>query len=74
MASACWVDAAGRAGCHAAAGASRVPDDDLFAPEPSTETDRARIHELEAAGRDAAETLSHAADAIRAALAEQETR
>jgi hypothetical protein len=27
-----------------AAGASRVPDDDLFAPEPSTETDRARIH------------------------------
>jgi hypothetical protein len=51
-----------------------VPDDDLFAPEPSTETDRARIHELEAAGRDAAETLSHAADAIRAALAEQEAR
>jgi hypothetical protein len=57
-----------------AAGASRVPDDDLFAPEPSTETDRARIHELEAAGRDAAEALSHAADAIRDSLAEQEAR
>ncbi|MBA3049852.1 MAG: hypothetical protein KKE42_10815 [Alphaproteobacteria bacterium] len=57
-----------------AAGTSRVPDDDLFAPEPSTETDRARIHELESAGRDAAETLSRAADAIRAALADQEAR
>jgi len=57
-----------------AAGSSRVPDDDLFAPEPSTETDRARIHELEAAGRDAAEALSHAADAIRDSLAKQETR
>ncbi len=57
-----------------AAGTSRVADDDLFAPEPSTETDRARIHELEAAGRDAAEALSHAADAIRDSLAEQETR
>lgn len=57
-----------------AAGTSRVPDDDLFAPEPSTETDRARIHELEAAGRDAAETLARAADAIRDVLAEQEAR
>ena len=57
-----------------AAGPGRAPDDDLFAPQPSSETDRARIHELEAAGRDAAETLSHAADAIRAALAEQEAR
>jgi len=57
-----------------AAGTSRVPDDDLFASEPSTETDRARIHELESVGRDAAEALSHAADAIRDSLAEQEAR
>jgi hypothetical protein len=57
-----------------AAGSSRVPDDDLFAPEPSSETDRLRIFELEAAGRDAAEALSRAADAIRATLSEQETR
>lgn len=57
-----------------AAGSSRVPDDDLFAPQPSSETDRARIHELEAAGRDAAEALSRAAAAIRETLSEQETR
>jgi hypothetical protein len=57
-----------------AAGSSRVPEDDLFAPQPSSETDRARIHELEAAGRDAAETLSRAADAIRQTLSEQEGR
>ncbi|QDH72690.1 hypothetical protein [Brevundimonas sp. M20] len=57
-----------------AAGASRVPDDDLFAPQPSSETDRARIHELESAGRDAAEALSRAADAIRETLSEQEGR
>ena len=57
-----------------AAGAGRVADDDLFAPRPSSETDRARIHELEAAGRDAAEALTRAADAIRATLAEQEAR
>lgn len=57
-----------------AAGASRVPVDDLFAPQPSSETDRARIHELEAAGRDAAEALSRAADAIRETLSEQEGR
>jgi hypothetical protein len=43
-------------------------------PGPSSETDRVRIHELEAAGRDAAETLARAADAIRDALAEQEAR
>ncbi|WP_372706294.1 hypothetical protein [Brevundimonas sp.] len=53
---------------------SRVADDDLFAPEPSTETDRVRIHELESAGRDAAEALSRAADAIRDTLAEPESR
>ena len=57
-----------------AAGASRVPDDDLFAPQPSSETDRARIHELEAAGHDAAQALARAADIIRDALAEQEAR
>ncbi|MFC7378569.1 hypothetical protein [Brevundimonas sp. GCM10030266] len=57
-----------------AASNSRVPDDDLFAPQPSSETDRARIHELEAAGRDAAEALSRAAEAIRDTLAEQEGR
>jgi hypothetical protein len=55
-----------------AAGSSRAPDDaDLFAPQPSSESDRARIHELEAAGRDAAQALSRAADAIRETLAEQ---
>jgi hypothetical protein len=57
-----------------AAGSSRVPDDDLFAPGPSSETDRLRIHELESAGRDAAQALSRAADAIRDTLAEQEAR
>ncbi|WP_439472124.1 hypothetical protein [Brevundimonas sp.] len=57
-----------------AAGSSRVPEDDLFAPQPSSETDRARIHELEAAGRDAAEALARAADAIRETLSEQEGR
>ena len=57
-----------------AAGASRVSDDDLFAPQPSSETDRARIHELEAAGRDAAQALERAAEAIRDTLAEQEGR
>jgi hypothetical protein len=57
-----------------AAGSSRVPDDDLFAPQPSSETDRARIHELEAAGQDAARALARAADAIRETLADQEGR
>ncbi|RYF98154.1 MAG: hypothetical protein EON94_13645 [Caulobacteraceae bacterium] len=57
-----------------AAGQVRTPDDDLFAPQPSSETDRARIHDLESAGRDAAEALSRAAEAIRDTLAEQEAR
>lgn len=57
-----------------AAASGRAPDDDLFAPQPSSETDRARIHELEAAGRDAAEALTRAADAIRASLSEPEAR
>lgn len=51
-----------------AAGASRVPDDDLFADGPSSESDRARIHELEAAGRDASQALARAAEAVREAL------
>src|SRR5690606_2007528 len=38
-----------------AADVSRVPDDDLFTPVASSQADRARIHELESAGRDAAE-------------------
>ena len=57
-----------------AAGPVRAPDDDLFAPQPSSETDRARIHELEAAGRDAAQVLARAAEAIRASLPETEAR
>ena len=57
-----------------AATSNRAPDDDLFAPLPSSETDRARIHELEAAGRDAAEVLARAAEAIRDSLVEQEAR
>jgi hypothetical protein len=51
-----------------------APDDDLFAPQPSSETARARIHELESAGRDAAEVQARAADASRDSLAEQEAR
>ena len=57
-----------------AAGSGRAPDDDLFAPQPSSETDRIRIHELESAGRDAAEALSRAADAIRESLSDTEAR
>lgn len=59
---------------RAAAASGRAPDDDLFAPQPSSETDRIRIHELESAGRDAAEVLARAANAIRDSLAEQEAR
>ena len=59
---------------RAAAASSRAPDDDLFAPQPSSETDRARIHELESAGRDAAEVLARAADAIRDSLSDREGR
>ncbi|QLQ12239.1 MAG: hypothetical protein HZY74_01635 [Brevundimonas sp.] len=47
-------------------------DDDLFSPQPSSESDRARIRELELAGQDAAEVLGRAADAIREALKDQE--
>lgn len=56
----------------AAAQAPASGDDDLFSPQPSSETDRARIRELELAGRDAVEMLARAADAIRETLREQE--
>ena len=52
-----------------AASANSNADDDLFAAQPSSAADRARIHDLEAAGRDAAQALSRAADAIRDSLA-----
>ncbi|MBX9460898.1 MAG: hypothetical protein KL785_07195 [Brevundimonas sp.] len=35
---------------RAAVGRSRAPTTNLFAPQPSSETDRIRIHELESAG------------------------
>ena len=57
-----------------AAGSRRVPGAALFAPAPAPATARARSPDLEAAGRDAAEALSRAADAIRASLSEQEAR
>ena len=41
---------------------------------PHLGVDRIRIHELESAGRDAAEALGRAADALRDSLAEQESR
>ena len=47
-------------------------DDDLFSPQPSSESDRARIRELELAGQDAVEILARAADAIRETLKDQE--
>lgn len=45
-------------------------DDDLFAALPSSEADRARITELEAAGREASDALGHAALQLRALLDE----
>ena len=59
---------------RAVAASGRAPDDDLFAPQPSSETDRIRIHDLESAGRDAAQALARAAEAIRASLPETEAR
>ena len=59
---------------RAARPAVEAGEDDLFAAGPSSETDRARIHELEAAGRDAAQALARAADAIRETLADREGR
>ena len=54
--------------------APAITDDDLFAPRPSNVADLSRIAELEAAGRDAAQALGRAADAVRDVLAEQEAR
>ena len=56
------------------ASAPPIADDDLFAPRPSNAADLVRITELEAAGRDAAEALGRAAEAVREVLAEQEGR
>lgn len=56
------------------ASAPSVPDDDLFAPRPSNAADVARIAELENAGREAAEALGRAAEAVRDVMAEQEAR
>ncbi|MET4684957.1 hypothetical protein [Brevundimonas faecalis] len=56
------------------ASAPPVADDDLFAPRPSNAGDLVRIAELEAAGREAAEALGRAAEAVRDVLAEQEAR
>ena len=54
------------------AAASTVADGDLFAThDPAAAT---RIAELEAAGRDAAQVLARAAEAIRASLPETEAR
>lgn len=52
--------------------APAIADDDLFAPLPSSAADLARISALEEAGRDAAEALSRAAEAVREVLAEHE--
>lgn len=54
--------------------APAITDDDLFAPRASNVADLTRIAELEAASRDAAETLGRAAEAVRDVLAEQEAR
>lgn len=48
-----------------------IPDDDLFAPLPSSAADQARIAELEAAGQEAAEALAAAAQAVRDVLEQQ---
>lgn len=56
----------------AAAQIAASGDDDLFSPQPSSESDRTRIRELELAGQDAAEVLGRVADAIRESLKEQE--
>lgn len=55
---------------RAASGAA-VPDDDLFAPLPSSAADQARIADLEAAGQEAAEALAAAAQAVREVLEQQ---
>jgi len=54
---------------------SVTPDDDLFAvlpPASGLAEDKARIAELEGAGRAASLALAHAADAVREILAQTE--
>lgn len=46
-----------------------IADDDLFAPRASNIADVARIEALEAAGRDAADALARAAEAVREVMA-----
>jgi len=48
-----------------------IPDDDLFAPLPSSAADQARIAELEAAGQEAAQALAAAAQVVRDVLEQQ---
>jgi len=45
-----------------------LPDDDLFAPDPSQAGSAARVAELEAAGQEAASALAAAASAVREIL------
>ena len=52
------------------ASAPPITDDDLFAPREGSPQDAARIAELEAAGRDAAEALARAAQAVRDVMSE----
>lgn len=54
-----------------AAATTRLPDDDLFAPLPSSAADIARIAELEAAGQEAAHALAAAAKSVREVLEQQ---
>lgn len=51
------------------ASAPPIADDDLFAPRPSNASDVARIEALESAGRDAADALARAAEAVREVMA-----
>ena len=56
----------------AQAGEPRLPDDDLFAiPASAGPSERRRIAELEAAGRDASAALGAAALAVRDILARE---
>ena len=55
-----------------AAGTSRVPDDDLFAPRAGNGADAARVAELEVAGREASQALARAAAAVREVLAQDD--
>ncbi len=48
--------------------AARLPDDDLFAPLSDDGANAERMAELEAAGQQAAEALSSAAQAVREIL------